>query len=162
MLLTSVGATLIDAPTVLRAQTTSSKKLRIAVIANRNHEADGLMAALCNQMAHSTQLSAPYNVDWPRWPRVDSNPPVPTRDPGVPRCLVDVFASQSNRAPTTATMEIWCMDDLAVTGGKSDKKVAAMQQITNYTNPASAPDGVIAFGTAAYPGLVYSISWPCL
>jgi hypothetical protein len=50
-------------------------------------------------------------------------------------------------------MEIWCIDDLAITGGDSGKKVTAMQQITNYTNPASAPDGVIAFGTAAYPGL---------
>src|ERR1700731_3020410 len=79
--LTSAGATLISAPTVLRAQTTPSKKLRIVVVANRNHEADGLMAALCNQMAHSPKLSAPYNVDWPRWPRVDSNPPAPTRDP---------------------------------------------------------------------------------
>jgi hypothetical protein len=51
-------------------------------------------------------------------------------------------------------MEIWCIDDLAVTGGNSGKKVTAMQQITNYTTPASAPDGVIAFGTAAYPGLL--------
>jgi len=146
-------AFLINAPTVLRAQTTPSKKLRIVVIANRNHEADGLMAALCNQMAHSLVLSAPYNVDWPRWARVQSDPPAPTRDPGVSRCLIDVFASHET-APTIATMEIWCIDDLAVTGGKSDKKVTAMQQITNYTNPASAPDGVIAFGTAAYPGLV--------
>jgi hypothetical protein len=51
-------------------------------------------------------------------------------------------------------MEIWCIDDLAVTGGDSGKKVIAMKQITNYTNPASEPDGVIAFGTAAYPGLL--------
>jgi hypothetical protein len=57
--LTSAGATLISAPTVLRAQTTPSKKLRLVVVANRNHEADGLMAALCNQMAHSPSLSAP-------------------------------------------------------------------------------------------------------
>jgi hypothetical protein len=155
--LATAGVTLISAPTVLRAQTTTSKKLRIVVVANRNHEADGLMAALCNQMAHSLNLSAPYNVDWPRWLRVDSTPPAPptpTRDPGVPRCLIDVFASASATAPIIATMEIWCIDDLAVTSGDSGKKVAAMKQITNYTNPASDPDGVIAFGTAAYPGLV--------
>ena len=150
--LASAGATLISTPTVLRAQTTPSKKLRIVVVANRNHEADGLMAALCNQMAHSLNLSAPYNVDWPRWPRVQTNPPAPTRDTGAPRCLVDVFASTSAAAALTATMEIWCIDDLAVTGGDSGKKVTAMKQITNYTKPASDPDGVIAFGTGGYPG----------
>jgi hypothetical protein len=111
------------------------------------------MAALCNQMAHSSNLSAPYKVDWPRWPRVQSNPPAPTKDPGLPRCLIDVFASPSDTAPA-ATMEIWCIDDLAITGGDSGKKVIAMKQINDYTNPASAPDGVIAFGTAAYPGLL--------
>jgi hypothetical protein len=151
-LLASAGATLISAPTVLRAQTTLSKKLRIVVIANRNHEADGLMAALCNQMAHSANLSDPYNVDWPRWLRVQSNPPTPTRDPGVPRCLIDVFAFASATAAPIATMEIWCIDDLAITSGDSGKKVTAMKQITNYTKPASDPDGVIAFGTAGYPG----------
>ena len=155
--LATAGATLIGAPMILRAQTPPSKKLRIVVVANVYHEADGLIAALCNQMAHSTKLSAPYNVDWPRWLRVDSappTPPIPTRDPGVPRCLIDVFASASATAPIIATMEIWCIDDLAVTGGDSGKKVTAMKQITNYTNPASDPDGVIAFGTAAYPGLL--------
>jgi hypothetical protein len=47
-------------------------------------------------------------------------------------------------------MEIWCIDDLAITGGDSGKKVAAMRQIENYTTPSSKPDAVIAFGTAAY------------
>jgi hypothetical protein len=150
--LATAGVTLISAPTTLRAQTTSSKKLRIVVVANRNHEADGLMAALCNQMAHNPNLSAPYNVDWPRWLRVQTNPPTPTRDPGTPRCLIDVFASASATAAPTATMEIWCIDDLAVTAGDSGKKVTAMKQITNYTKPASDPDGVIAFGTGGYPG----------
>ena len=143
------GAALISAPKSLRAQTTPNKKLRIVVVANRNHEADGLMAALCNQMAHSPNLGAPYNVDWPRWPRVASNPPAPTRDTGMPRCLVDVYTSSSDPA---ATMEIWCIDDLGVTNGDSGKKVTVMQQITNYT--AGAPDGVIAFGTGGYPGLL--------
>jgi hypothetical protein len=50
-------------------------------------------------------------------------------------------------------MEIWCIDDLANTGGDSGKKVTAMNQITNFTNPPSAPDGVVAFGTGGYPGL---------
>ena len=150
--LATAGATMIGAPTVLRAQTTPSKKLRIVVVANRNHEADGLIAALCNQMTHSTSLSAPYNVDWPRWARIESKPPAPTRDPGLPRCLIDVFASQSPDATPAATMEIWCIDDLAVTSGDSGKKVIAMQQITNYTKPASDPDGVVAFGTGGYPG----------
>jgi len=63
-----------------------------------------------------------------------------------------VFKAQSDTAPT-ATMEIWCIDDLAVTKGASGAKVTAMDQITNYTNPPSAPDGVVAFGTGGYPGL---------
>ena len=46
-----------------------------------------------------------------------------------------------------------CIDDLANTNGNSGAKVSAMDQITNYTNPPSAPDGVVAFGTAGYPGL---------
>jgi hypothetical protein len=50
-------------------------------------------------------------------------------------------------------MEIWCIDDLANTKGDSGNKVNAMDLITNYTNPPSAPDGVVAFGTAGYPGL---------
>jgi hypothetical protein len=48
-------------------------------------------------------------------------------------------------------MEIWCIDDLAITKGVSGDKVTAMELINKYT--ASAPDGVVAFGTAAYPGL---------
>jgi hypothetical protein len=147
------GAALISSSKVLVAQTAPSKTLRVVVIANRYHEADGLMAALCNQKAHSSNLSAPYKVDWPRWPRVQSNPPAPTKDPGVPRCLIDVFASPSDATPA-ATMEIWCIDDLAITGDDSGKKIIAMKQINDYTNPASAPDAVIAFGTAAYPGLL--------
>jgi len=49
-------------------------------------------------------------------------------------------------------MEIWCIDDLAKTMGDSGSKVKAMDLITNYTNPPSPPDGVVAFGTAGYPG----------
>ncbi len=147
------GAALISIPKMSIAQTNSTKPLRIVVIANVYHEADGLMAALCNQLAHSTNLSAPYNVDWPRWPRIQSSPPTPTKDPGVPRCLVDVFATPTDTAPA-ATMEIWCIDDLAITSGNSAKKVTAMNQITNYTKPASVPDGVVAFGTGGYPGLL--------
>jgi hypothetical protein len=144
------GAALISAPKISLAQTTSIKKLRVVVVANRNHEADGLMAALCNQMAHSHNLSAPYNVDWPRWPRIQSNPPPPPPDSGKPRCLIDVFKATSDTAPS-ATMEIWCIDDLADTKGDSGAKVTAMDKITNY---GSAPDGVVAFGTAGYPGLL--------
>jgi hypothetical protein len=47
-------------------------------------------------------------------------------------------------------MEIWCIDDLANTKGESGAKVSAMDKISNY---GPAPDGVVAFGTAGYPGL---------
>lgn len=163
------GAAVISAPRVSIAQTVSRKPLRVVVIANVYHEADGLMAALSNQMAHNTLLSAPYSQvgttrgypSWPRWPRIPNptTPPPPPPPPlplppdsGIPRCLIDVFKAQSDTVPT-ATMEIWCIDDLAVTKGVSGAKVTAMNQITNYTNPPSAPDGVIAFGTGGYPGL---------
>jgi hypothetical protein len=36
--------------------------------------------------------------------------------------------------------------------GDSQKKADALDKIKNYTKPASLPDGVIAFGTAGYPG----------
>lgn len=154
------GAAIISAPRISIAQTVSRKTLRVVVVANVYHEADGLMAALTNQMAHSPNLSAPYSQagttrgypSWPRWPRVQTNPPPQPPDSGIPRCLIDVFKAPSDTAPT-ATMEIWCIDDLAVTKGASGAKVTAMDQITNYTNPPSVPDGVVAFGTGGYPGL---------
>jgi hypothetical protein len=140
--LASAGVALITKPVSLLAQATPSKLLRIVVVANRYHEADGLMAAVCNQMAHNPGLSTPYSVDWPRVP---SDPPI---DSHKPRCLIDVFKSPSDKAPA-ATMEIWCIDDLANTSGNSGTKTRAMNIITNY---GSAPDGVIAFGTGGYPG----------
>lgn len=115
------------------------KLLRVVVIANRYHEADGLMAAVCNQMAHNPSLSTPYSVNWPRVP---SDPPL---DSHKPRCLIDIF---KDKAPS-ATMEIWCIDDLVNSKGDSDTKARAMNIITNYGSP---PDGVVAFGTAGYPG----------
>ncbi len=154
------GVALISASKISIAQTAAAKPLRVVVVANVYHEADGLMAALSNQMSHSSNLSAPYSQagatrgypSWPRWLRVQTNPPPPPKDSGIPRCFIDVFKAPSDPAPT-ATMEIWCIDDLAHTKGASGAKVTAMQQITNYTNPPTVPDGVVAFGTGGYPGL---------
>jgi hypothetical protein len=139
----SAGATLISGPTVLRAQTTPSKKLRIIVVANRYHEADGLMAALSNQMKQSPDLSYPYKVASPQMP---TYPPHPA-DSTSPRCLIDVKSSPSDTV-ALATMEIWCIDDLADTKGDSGAKSTAMDAITKY---GPKPDGVVAFGTAGYP-----------
>jgi hypothetical protein len=144
--LATAGATLVTAPTVSLAQTTPGKKLRIVVVANRYHEADGLMAAVCNQMKHNPNLSIPYDVAWPR-PQTD-----PPTDRQKPRCLIDILKDPLGKT-LSATMEIWCIDDLANTKGVSGDKVTAMDLITNYTSPASEPDGVVAFGTAGYPGL---------
>jgi len=141
--LATAGATLITGPMASRAQTNPSKTLRIVVVANRYHEADGLMAAVCNQMARSLNLSLPYNVVWPR--------PFPP-DLSVsqkPRCLIDIRKKPLDTDPS-ARMEIWCIDDLAETKGDSSAKESAMDKIANY---GSAPDGVVAFGTAGYPGL---------
>ena len=112
------GAVLIAAPEIAIAQPVPGKKLRVVVIANRNHEADGLMAAVCNQMRHNPNLSVPYNVDWPR-PQTD-----PPTDSGKPRCLIDVLKDPSGNA-VSATMEIWCIDDLANTKGDSANKVTS-------------------------------------
>jgi hypothetical protein len=137
------GAALIAAPKISIAQTAPKKILRVVVVANRYHEADGLMAALGNQEARSPNLSIPYKVVWPR--------PFP---PNItvsqkPRCLINVYTFDT---VPSAIMEIWCIDDLADTKGDSAAKVRAMDLITNYTS--EAPDGVVAFGTAGYPGSV--------
>src|SRR5208337_1056426 len=102
------GAALIAAPAVSRAATPN--RLRIVVIANRYHEADGLMAAVGNQMKASPNLSLPYNVVWPR-----AYPADPTLSQ-KPRCLIDVRKDPSDSTPS-ATMEIWCIDDIGYTGG---------------------------------------------
>jgi hypothetical protein len=140
------GAAVLSGPTALHAQADPSKKLRIVVVANRYHEADGLMAAVCNQMTHNRNLSVPYNLAWPR-PQTD-----PPTDRTKPRCLIDILKDPSGKA-LSATMEIWCIDDLANTKGDSGNKAIAMDVITNYTNPPSSPDGLVAFGTAGYPSL---------
>lgn len=139
------GAALLSAPKALRAQPNSSKKLRIVVVANRYHEADGLMAALSNQMKQSPNLSYPYKVASLQVPTY----PPPPQDSVNPRCLIDVKKNPSDTA-ASATMEIWCIDDLANTKGESGAKVTAMNAITKY---GPAPDGVVAFGTAGYPDL---------
>jgi hypothetical protein len=136
------GAALISAPRISIAQTTPSKTIRVVVIANRYYEADGLMAAVGNQMKASPNLSLPYNVVWPR-----AYPADPTLSQ-KPRCLIDVRKDPSDSTPS-ATMEIWCIDDIGYTGG-SGGKVTAMKQIESYTTPSSQPDAVVAFGTAAY------------
>jgi hypothetical protein len=56
--LATAGVTLIGRSTAF-GQTTPSNKLRIVVVANRYHEADGLVVALCNQLAHSNSLKSP-------------------------------------------------------------------------------------------------------
>jgi hypothetical protein len=139
------GAALLSAPKALRAQPNPSKKLRIVVVANRYHEADGLMAALSNQMKQSPNLSYPYKVASLQAPTY----PPPPQDSVNPRYLIDVKKNPSDTA-ASATMEIWCIDDLANTKGESGAKVTAMDAITKY---GPAPDGVVAFGAAGYPDL---------
>jgi hypothetical protein len=140
--LATAGVALISAPMVLRAQT--SKKLRIVVVANRYHEADGLMAALTNQMKQNLYLSYPYKVTSSKDPVY----PPPPQNSTLPRCLIDIRNSTSGNT-AMATMEIWCIDDLANPKGDSKAKVDAMAAIANY---GPVPDGVVAFGTAGYPG----------
>jgi|GEM_PF-2961152 len=140
--LASTGATLVMGATAGLAAPPPAKKLRIVVVANRYHEADGLMTALCNQMAHSKSLSLPRDVVWPR------SFPADLKLSSKPRCLIDVKKDPSDPNPS-ATMEVWCIDDLANVNGDSGLKVAAMKTISDY---GPVPDGVVAFGTGGYPG----------
>ncbi|MDB5620400.1 MAG: hypothetical protein JWQ24_4638 [Tardiphaga sp.] len=102
------------------------------------------MTALCNRMARNPKLDVPRDLAWPR--------KVPQADADVmprPRCLIDAHAQTANAA---AVVEIWCLDDLmsaAISHGASDNKAKAMKLITDY---GATPDGVVAFGTAGYPG----------
>jgi hypothetical protein len=95
-------------------------------------------------MARNAKLDVPRDVAWPRkMPQTDADI---TRKP---RCLIDAHAQTGN---ATAAVEIWCLDDLmsaAIPHGASDNKAKAMDIITEY---GSVPDGVVAFGTAGYPG----------
>ena len=141
--LATAGAALIAGPTASLAQT--GKKLRIVVVANRYHEADGLMAALSNQMKQGPNLSYPYKVASLQAPAY----PPPSQDSLNPRCLIDIKKNPSDTA-ASATMEIWCIDDLVNAKGDSNAKATAMKAITNY---GPAPDGVVAFGTAGYPDI---------
>jgi hypothetical protein len=63
--------------------------------------------------------------------------------------LIDVYKDKG-QTDKIATMEVWCIDDLANTKGISSAKVVALDKITNY---GGAPDGVVAFGTAGFPGI---------
>jgi hypothetical protein len=154
-LLATAGATLLAGPQASFGQATPNKKLRIVVVANRYHEADGLMAALSNQMKQNPNLSYPYRV-WSLQRPIYAPQP---ENSSFPRCLIDITKNPSDRA-ASATMEIWCIDDLVNARGDSGAKVAGMEAIRRYGSRQDgekygpAPDGVIAFGTAGYPGNV--------
>jgi hypothetical protein len=144
------GATLIASPRVSLGQTPAApptpKQLRIVVVANTYYEGDGLMTALCNRMARNAYVDVPVDVLWPRLPTTTTLGDSDKK----PRCRLTVRAPAGN---ATAMVEIWCLDDLMpsnIVHGASDNKAAAMGIITAYGN-GTAPDGVVAFGTAGYP-----------
>lgn len=139
--LAAASATLIAGPMASRSKAATGSTLRIVVVANRYHEADGLMAALANQEAKSKSLSLAREVVFPR------AFPADLTLSSKPRCLIDIKNAPSDQ-DASATMEIWCIDDLAKING-SGSKATAMKTITDY---GPAPDGVVAFGTGAYPG----------
>jgi len=145
------GTALVSARNIALAQTPSppsaakqSKPVRIVVVAYTYYEGDGVMSAVCNRMAHDARIGVPRDVVWPRQVATDDRDIIPK-----PRCLID---AQASTGATTAVVEVWCLDDLMsshVPHGSSDKKALAMRMITEY---GPAPDGVVAFGTAGYPG----------
>lgn len=142
------GAALVATPRLSFGQAaapgTGTRSLRIVVVANTYYEGDGVMTALCNRMARNAKLDVPRDVAWPR--------KIPQTDADIvakPRCLIDAHAQT---ASATAVVEIWCLDDLmstAISHGASDNKAKAMKLITDF---GAAPAGVVAFGTAGYPG----------
>jgi hypothetical protein len=155
-----LGATLVSSPTVSLGQTAppapGTRPLRIVVVANTYYEGDGLMAVLCNRWARNPKLHVPGDMTWPR-PVADlaAVPPVPV-DPR-PRCRI---IAEGQTGTATASVEIWCLDDLmdkALNHGFSDNKEKAMAAIKTYVPPGGVvtpPDGVVAFGTAAFPDIV--------
>jgi hypothetical protein len=96
-------------------------------------------------MKQSPYLSYPYKA------RSNTDPSYPpfAHDSTSPRCLIDITKTADDKTGI-ATMEIWCIDDLADVKGDSGAKVVAMDAITKY---GPYPDGVIAFGTAGYPDI---------
>jgi hypothetical protein len=155
-----LGATLVSSPVVSFGQTpaprTGGKPLRIVVVANTYYEGDGLMNVLCNRWSRNSKLGVPGDMVWPR-PVADlkANPPVKV-DPR-PRCRI---MTQAQTGDATAVVEIWCLDDLMdknINHGFSDNKEKVMDAIKNYAPSGEvlgAPDGVVAFGTAAFPDIV--------
>jgi hypothetical protein len=119
--------------------------LRIVLVANRAFEADPLIAVVGDDAARSPSLDTPRDVMWPR------RKPQQLADIIVkPRCLIDVDA----QGTPPATVEIWCLDDLMsqqVDHSGSDNKALALSKIAALGSP---PDGVIAFGTGAFPGAI--------
>nr|WP_176422080.1 hypothetical protein [Bradyrhizobium sp. 2S1]MCK7664918.1 hypothetical protein [Bradyrhizobium sp. 2S1] len=155
-----LGATLVSPTKVSFAQTLASggdtKRLRIVVVANTYYEGDGLMTVLCNRWARNPKVGLPGDMAWPRAVAdLKANPAVPV-DPR-PRCRITTLAQTGG---ATANVEIWCLDDLmdkAINHGASDKKQDAMAAIKSYAPAGGSivpPDGVIAFGTAAFPDIV--------
>lgn len=142
------GAALVATPRLSFGQAAApgagTRSLRIVVVANTYYEGDGVMTALCNRMARNAKLDVPRDVAWPR--------KIPQTDADIvakPRCLIDAHAQTGS---ATAVVEIWCLDDLmstAISHGASDNKAKALKLITDF---GAAPDGVVAFGTAGYPG----------
>jgi hypothetical protein len=134
-----LGATVLGAPFLAKAQSPRAGAARIVLIANTAFEADALMAVVGNDGARNHELEVPAEVAWPRAePKTDSD--IITR----PRCLIG-FKGQDLQA----TVEIWCLYDLmSKDRSKSDNKARASQAIASF---GPNPDGVIAFGTGAFP-----------
>jgi hypothetical protein len=138
-----IGAALVTLPTAAMGQSSRTTAYRIVVIANKTFEADPLMAVLGNDWARNPGLGIPREVLWPRAKPQDAVDII-----ARPRCLVDV----GPQATPSATIEIWCIDDLmtqAVNHSSSDNKAQALNAIADF---GPTPDGVIAFGTGAFPG----------
>jgi hypothetical protein len=142
---------LLVVPAELRAQSLKAAlrapspnlPLRIVVVANKAFEADPLMAVMGNDWARSPSLDNPRDAVWPR-----RKPQQVIDIISKPRCLIDVDA----QGTPAARVEIWCLDDLMsqpINHSGSDNKALALARIADF---GPAPDGVIAFGTGAFPG----------
>jgi hypothetical protein len=153
-----LGATLVSSPRVSLGQTVAppTRPLRIVVVANTYYEGDGLMTVLCNRWARNPKLGVPADMAWPR-PVADVNAIPPVQVDPRPRCRITASAQTGS---ATASVEIWCLDDLMdkkPNHGFSNNKADAMAAIKNYAPSGQvlgAPDGVVAFGTAAFPDIV--------
>lgn len=108
---------------------------KVVVIANKNWEVEPLLNAVLNKKFRPSEIGLPTELNHPR--EIAKNEEIIIK----PRAIYDVNGN---------SVEIWCIQDLMdlmKSSSSSAEKIRILPQIFQ-----SNPDGIIAFGTAGFPG----------